>query len=131
MIGSAEEFVQLRSSTEPGEYRRAAHEEAPLEIWLQVIDEYPDFRRWVAHNKTIPLEVLDLLAGDEDAMVRYTVASKRKAPDRILRRLAADPDESVRMRVARHPKASAATLRLLEHDSWDEVREVVRDRLDA
>jgi hypothetical protein len=131
VIGSAEEFVQLRSSSEPAEYHRAAHEEAPLEVWLQVINEYPDFRRWVAHNKTIPLEVLDLLAGDEDAMVRYTVASKRKVSDRILRGLAADLDESVRLRVASHPKTSAATLRLLEHDPWDEVRKVVRDRLDA
>jgi hypothetical protein len=96
MIGSADEFVTLRSSRDPAEYRRAAHEQAPLKVWMKVIVDYPDFRQWVAHNKTVPLEVLDLLAGDEDVKVRWFVAGKRKTPDRILRRLAVDPDESVR-----------------------------------
>ncbi|THV42931.1 hypothetical protein [Glycomyces buryatensis] len=129
MIGSADEFVTLRSSGDPAEYRRAAHEEAPLAVWLAVIDGHPEYRKWVAHNKTVPLEVLDLLAGDEDAIVRLRVAGKRKVSDRILRRLADDSHESVRMRVARHRNASRETLRLLEQDSWDEVRKVVRDRL--
>ncbi|MEU6857939.1 HEAT repeat domain-containing protein [Glycomyces sp. NPDC046736] len=129
MIGSAKEFVRLRSSSDPAEYRRAAHEEAPLEVWMAVIADHPAFRQWVAHNKTVPLEVLDLLAGDEDVTVRLVVAGKRKAPDRILRRLAVDPDESVRLRVASHRNAAEATLRMLASDAWDEIRKVVQDRL--
>lgn len=129
MISSAEEFVALRSSTDPAEYWRAAHEEAPIEVWMKVIADYPDYRKWVAHNKTVPLTILDLLAGDEDSAVRVFVARKRKATDQILRRLAVDPDESVRLAVARHRNASTATLRLLESDPWDEVRKVVQARL--
>lgn len=129
MIGSAGEFVRLRSSSDPVEYWRAAHEEASLAVWMKVIADYPDYRQWVAHNKTVPLEVLDLLAGDEDAIVRLVVAGKRKASDRILRCLAVDTDESVRLRVACHRNAAEATLRMLEHDSWDEIRKVVQYRL--
>ncbi|MCD0446252.1 hypothetical protein LO763_21810 [Glycomyces sp. A-F 0318] len=129
MIGSAEEFVALRSSSDPAEYQRAAHEEAPLEVWMTVIADHPAFRQWVAHNKTVPLEILDLLAGDEDVTVRLFVAGKRKMPDRILRRLAVDPDASVRLRVARHRNATGTTLRMLQSDSWDEVRNIAQDRL--
>ena len=56
VITSAEEFVQLRTSRNPDEYHRAAHEEASVETWLDVIERFPDMRSWVAHNKTVPLE---------------------------------------------------------------------------
>ena len=42
MIDSAAEFVRLRLSSDPAEYRRAAREEAPENVWLEVIEAYPD-----------------------------------------------------------------------------------------
>jgi hypothetical protein len=69
MIRSAAEFVRLRTSEVPTLYRKAAHETAPEEVWLEVIKKYPKMKPWVIHNKTIPHSILCLLADDEDTDV--------------------------------------------------------------
>lgn len=76
MIETPEEFVRLRTSDDPDEYRRAAHEEAATATWLDVIERYPDMRVWVAQNKTVPLEVLEVLRHDADEWVRSMVRCK-------------------------------------------------------
>jgi hypothetical protein len=43
MITTAEEFVRLRSSELPEAYERAAHEEASVQTWNEVIENYPDY----------------------------------------------------------------------------------------
>ena len=85
MIRSATEFVHLRKSEVPEEYARAADEEASLAVWEEVIDSYPEMREWVAHNKTVPLSVLKVLAADPEPRVRYTVAMMRKLSQELLR----------------------------------------------
>jgi hypothetical protein len=45
MISSANEFAKLRSSQVKEEYDRAAHEEASLEVWQDVIENYPELRK--------------------------------------------------------------------------------------
>jgi hypothetical protein len=77
VIESAVEFVRLRRSSDPAEYRRAAWEEASVETWMDVIDRYPAMRVWVAHNKTVPLEILEILRHDADEKVQGTVRQKR------------------------------------------------------
>lgn len=62
MIRSAEEFVRLRKSDQREEYERAANDSASIEVWRDVISLYPDMHRWVAHNKTVPIEILAILA---------------------------------------------------------------------
>jgi hypothetical protein len=114
-IDTAEEFVRLRSSEDPEEYRRAAHEEAPLAVWLDVIARFPEMRFWVAQNKTVPLEILSQLAGDDDPKVRSMVAMKRKATAEIIARLVDDPDFSVRMQAARHRNAPPPAIRCELH----------------
>jgi hypothetical protein len=64
-------------SDAPQEYRRAAHEEASLEVWREVIRDQPDMRFWVAQNKTVPLEIPEELRWDPDERVRWMVRSKR------------------------------------------------------
>ncbi len=130
-ILSANEFVRLRYSEDPEDYRRAASESAPLTVWLEVIERYPDARVWVAQNKTVPIEILEALVGDSDARVRHAVAMKRKLTPALLVQLSLDDDESVRMRVAMHRNTSRETLEGLQSDSWDRVRETVRERLAA
>ena len=76
MIESPEEFLRLRGSDDPDEYQRAAHEEATLQTWVEVIERYPDMRFWVAQNKTVPLAVLEVLRRDTDERVRSMVRSK-------------------------------------------------------
>ncbi|WP_348953843.1 hypothetical protein [Amycolatopsis melonis] len=130
-ILSADEFVRLRYAEDPEDYRRAASESAPLAVWLEVIERYPDARVWVVRNKTVPMEILEDLVDDSDVRVRYAVAMKRKLTPMLLAHLALDEDESIRLRVAMHRNTSRETLEYLRNDSWDRVRETVRKRLVA
>ena len=129
MIESAEEFVRLRSSEVMDEYWRAAHEEAPIEIWMQVVERFPEYRFWVAQNKTVPLQVLEHLAHDPDTRVRSMVASKRKLSPDLQRLLSKDADASVRKRLAYNAKCGVDVLRLLSNDPDPDVRDVASKKL--
>jgi hypothetical protein len=76
MIESAEEFRHLPESENPQEYGRGAHDEASVEVWLEVIRRWPDMRFWVAQNKTVPISVLEILVNDPDEKVRNMVLRK-------------------------------------------------------
>ncbi len=69
--------MRLRNSWMPEEYRRAAAEEAPLEVWAQIIERHPDMRFWVAQNKTVPLAILEVLRHDPDKRVQSMVRRNR------------------------------------------------------
>jgi hypothetical protein len=77
VIRSAEEFVCLRTSDDPDEYGRAAHDEASEDTWRDVVERFPDMRFWVAQNKTVPLSILETLRHDPDERVRSMVRAKR------------------------------------------------------
>jgi hypothetical protein len=85
VIESAEEFLRLRTSDDPDQYRQAAHDQASEGTWRDVIDRFPDMRVWVAQNKTVPLPILEELRNDPDvrvrSMVRATGIWKRAHPD--------------------------------------------------
>jgi hypothetical protein len=87
-IDSVAEFIGLRSSEDPDEYRRAAQAEAPTTVWQELVANYPEMRQWVAHNKTVPVAILELLYTDASPVVRRTVAGKRKLPERLQQALA-------------------------------------------
>ncbi len=131
MIKSAEEFKRLRESEVPEEYHRAAHEEAEIIIWNEVLEKYPELSLWVAQNKTVPLEILEKLAYHLDSNVRYMVASKRKISESLMMILATDKDESVRHALACNGKVTEIVLNLLVNDSWQPVRERAADKLQA
>jgi hypothetical protein len=130
-IQSAAEFISLRNSQAIEEYTRAAHDDASLDVWWQIIEEHPEMRFWVAYNKTIPLEVLQVLAGDEDARVRGMVARKRKLDSGTLERLATDDNDAVRASVARHRKTPVEVLLWMLNDRWHEVRDTAKARLQS
>lgn len=130
MITSAEEFVRLRTSEDPAEYGRAASEEAALGTWLDVIARFPEMRSWVAHNKTVPLEVLERLVDDPDSLVRHTVATKRKLTPDLFYRLVLDEDETVRAALACNAKAPPTVLDRLRNDRSALVREAALSRRD-
>jgi hypothetical protein len=77
VIESADEFVRLRRSSNPEEYERAAREGASSETWREVIKRFPEMREWVAHNKAVPLEILEILRRDPDEKVQFVVRQKR------------------------------------------------------
>jgi hypothetical protein len=126
MIFSAEEFVRLRTSERREEYRRAAHEEATLDVWHDIVVRFPDMRRWVAHNKTVPLEILRKLACDEDWRVRRMVASKRKLDRALFEFLSRDEHQAVRTTVAANAKVPRDILDTLCLDAIAFVRDAAR-----
>ena len=121
MITSAEQFVALRESELKEEYDRAAMEEAPLGVWRDVIARYPEHRRWVVHNKSVPVEILEELGACDDAMVRYFVASKRKLSAALFERLSHDTSDSVRTAIVCNAKTPRAILERLLDDGNKEV----------
>ena len=117
MIESAREFVRLRTSEIPSEYNRAASEPATLDVWLDVIRDYPEMTSWVVHNKTVPLEVLALMAQSRDPRLRRDVAMKRKLSPSLFALLGADEDETVRATIARNRRCPADVLARMRTDS--------------
>jgi len=130
MIKSAEEFVRLRDSEEKAEYDRSALEEAPVSVWRDVIFRYPSYRKWVAHNKTIPLEILEELCRYE-ADVKIFVAMKRQLSNDLFVRLAADPSAVVRQQVAANKKVPLDLLKNLSLDLDEDVARVARFNLNG
>jgi hypothetical protein len=128
MIASAEEFVELRRSERQEEYSRAAQESAPREVWLEVIQRFPDMRFWVAQNKTVPVEVLEVLARDPDPRVRSMVAMKNRLTDDLFALLATDQDDSVRARLAHNKKIPSEILGRLVGDQSQIVSAAARER---
>lgn len=129
MITSAREFIKLRYSEDPKEYLRAANEPADEAVWWELIQQHPDTAKWVAHNKTIPEQIIRYLAKHHDANVRHVIASKRKTPKEVLMMLAQDGDDSVRLAVAMNVKTPTDVLEVLSHDSWTRVSSAAKDRL--
>jgi hypothetical protein len=129
MIGSADEFRRLRLSDSPDEYGRAAHEPAAAGVWHEVITRYPDLRIWVAHNKTVPLEILEILARDAEASVRVLVAMKRKLSSHLFEQLATDEDASVRHAIAQNARTPERLLVQLSSDGESFVAEAANERL--
>jgi hypothetical protein len=129
MITSAEEFMQLRLSAEPDEYRRAATEEAPEAVWLDLIERFPEMREWAALNKTLPENVLWKLVRDEDRRVRFQVAMRRRLTEDMFSVLASDEDDGVRSRVCWNKRAPQPILERLAKDNSPMVAEAARRRL--
>ena len=131
MIQSAEEFARLRRSKLPEEYNRAGSEEAPLEVWLAVLEQFPELREWVVHNKTVPISILERLAYDPDPSIRSIVADKRKLTAELQVLLAQDPDASVRARLAYNAKCSTEIRRQLANDPEPIVRSAAVKKLQS
>jgi hypothetical protein len=123
MISSVEEFIALVESDDPADRRRSAWEEAPSTVWLSLIELHPDMRFWIAHNRTVPGEILGLLVRDPDWRVRDRVASRNSTPSGILELLANDEHEAVASTVAGHPNTPIPALRGLAGHPWSQVRE--------
>ncbi len=127
MISSAEEFNSLRTSDNLDEQRRSAQEEAPIEVWHQVIKDYPNMKEWVVHNKTIPIEILEFLVHDSDAKVREVIARKRKINEKIVKTLAVDQNENVRYALMCNTKLSLEDKKQIKIDDSDWLQQQWRN----
>lgn len=128
MIGSADEFKRLRESLDPVDYERAGREEASETVWLEVLARYPELKRWVAYNKTVPIPVLEILALDSDPEVRCAVAVKRKLSAPLFDALSKDEDENVRCAIGLNPRAPDEIVLRLSSDKSKWVREQITSK---
>jgi len=123
-IESAEEFFRLRTSEIEEEYARSAEASASDDVWLDVISRYPEMRKWVAHNKTVSIEILDILSLDADEEVRTWVAMRRTLDRKLFERLSVDPSPSVRRTIVTNGKAPFDIRASL---LWDPDPDVIRE----
>ena len=132
MIKSANEFIRLRTSEIEEEYHRATNDTADISTWTEIIEKHPDFKQWVVHNKTVPMEILEILTLDSDPNVRGAVARKRKMNDKIFRALSKDKDENVRYALMCNTKLSKAKLKQIDttDSNWltTQLKEVLERR---
>jgi ethanolamine utilization microcompartment shell protein EutL len=129
MMHSAEEFVRLRLSNCRSDYLKAATDSATVDVWLDVIRRFPEMKVWVAHNKTVPIEILLVLAGDHDSNVRAAVAMKNKLSEELFTVLAGDADGSVRQRIAYNKNTPVHILRRLSLDTCELIAAPARSRI--
>ncbi|MCU6243899.1 hypothetical protein [Enterobacter asburiae] len=123
MIESTEEFVRLRNSDIPSEYNRSANEEAPISVWLDLINEYPEMRVWVARNRTIPKKIVDMLSKDPDPFVRDAICSKYPLDIELYVLFSKDMDEGVRSRLTYNKNIPLSVLKdMSENDPSEFVK---------
>lgn len=129
MIVSAEEFIKLRTSDKKEEQDRASRDHADNRVWLDIIKNYPEYKVWIVHNKTIPVDILESLAKDEEIEVREAVARKRKINDRIFELLSADKDESVRYALICNTKLSKEKKELIHTEGSNWLKAALQEQL--
>ncbi|MFZ5273777.1 hypothetical protein [Enterobacter asburiae] len=123
MIESTEEFLKLRNSDIPSEYNRAANEEAPISVWLDLINEYPEMRVWVARNRTIPKKIVDILSKDPSPLVRDAICSKYPLDMELYVLFSKDMDEGVRSRLTYNKSTPLSILKeMSENDPSEFVK---------
>lgn len=83
---------------------------------------------WVVRNKTVPIEILQLLSTDPDPSVRAAVASKNCLPLKLMAQLAEDGDVTVRQGIAYNKNTDREILRKLSSDPSDLVSSPARER---
>ena len=129
MILSAEEFVRLRESEDPSEYIRSGVDTAELSVWLDIIYKYPEMRVWVARNRTVPPEIIRLLAKDNDPLVRGSISRKYPLENDLYHDLSRDIDEGIRAGLTYNKKIPIDILKYMsENDPSEFVKEVALEK---
>jgi len=121
MIRTVEEYLKLANSDNSEDNKRIKDEELSSDVILSVINNYPERKSWLVHNKHISIETLKMLSTDDSIDVRFTVAMKKKCDRDIFEILMADSDFSVRMAIVRNNKLPLDLLEKMTDDSEDEI----------
>ena len=86
-------------------------------------------KKWIVHNKKVPLEILKLLVNDSDDDIRFSIAMKRKIDESMFKKLSEDSNYSIRLAIARNAKVPINILRYLTNDIEPEIARVARQIL--
>jgi len=127
-ITSAKEFVRLRDSQIPQEYEQAAYRPISASVCREIIENYPEMKKWVIHNKTVPMEILEELSSDKNVNIRDAVLGKKNSVT-ILEKLSSDPEPHIRFLVAGKPNTALDILKRLAMDPEPNVRIRAQRRL--
>ena len=131
LIRNASEFIDTLEHPESTDHVLIRFGTASTETWLEIVRHSEDAAVWVALNKTIPVEVIEVLARHASARVRRFAAARNRVTPELIVLLSTDSDPGVRLRIAIHKKTGAEILRQLLRDDWAEVVAIARKRLDA
>ena len=85
----------------------------------------------MAQNRTIPSEIMRILAAQGDEVVRSILAEKRRLPPDLFDLLSKDPSSLVRKKVAANKKTSIDIVRSLVGDVDEEVARVAEFQLNS
>jgi hypothetical protein len=129
MINSPEEFNHLCLSQTAEDNRRSMQDIAPLEVWLEILEKFPQRRIDVAQNITIQDDVMLAIARDGDKVARALIAEKRRLPPTLFAVLANDQNEVVRRKIAANQKTPDKILEILTMDLIESVANVARYNL--
>lgn len=128
-IESSDEFLKILDDDEKMQSDRSRFCHAAEAVWLQILDDYPHLKKWVAWNKTIPDKILNTLSEDNDSEVRWWIASRRRLSSDLLEKFSTDDSSSIRERIARNPFTPRHILERLSDDEEDHVASTARERL--
>lgn len=84
-IDSAELFVQIMERGNTEDNALAKDGTADESVWLDVIERFPHMKKWVFHNRNLPISILEKLSFDPDVGIRMSVAIKAKISRRSSR----------------------------------------------
>jgi asparagine synthetase A len=112
-----EDFLGLIELNDEQSLQRLRSETATESVWEEIINKHPHARRAVTLNKTLPENILRLLARDTDPLVRADIAMRRALPEDIFAILSKDPEETVRARIVCNRKTPRALIQKLTDDS--------------
>ncbi|MDH5360509.1 MAG: hypothetical protein OEX03_08095 [Gammaproteobacteria bacterium] len=109
----------------------AGNRRSPSEL-LQQLATDPDLRIRiaVATNLSSPESIHMLMVDDTDKAVRSVVARFEYVSARVLDRLARDADADIRYEVAGNWNTAPATLKYLRGDTFEQVRQRAQQELD-
>lgn len=126
---SSEQVVRRWSEAEGGKDSPFIPLDWPQAYWSCLVDLYPDFRVWVAHQPYAPEAVIRSLANDPDWRVRHRLAMKRNLPADLFSVMAADREPLVRMAVARNAKTPIELVAQLAADPQRDVARLAANSL--
>ena len=131
MINTTSEFIKLRNSDIPAEYNRTGIEEAPIDVWMELIENHPDMKVWVARNKSIPMEIINILSLDNDPVIRDAISSKYPLDIEIYQLFSKDADEGIRAKLTYNKGLPLFILKdMAKNDPSEFVRTEAKSRYD-
>ena len=119
MIKSIDDYLDM---VERDDHHNKRMQTASDEIWVQLIDNYPELHTHIVLNKTLSPEILEYLARhSDDEQCLWRLASIRRLNYATFELLAKNADSLVRCNIAYNTKSPKSILEFLAKDKCTDV----------